>query len=74
MNTKLHTDGFAADTVTNGCTASVLVSSGAKPKKKIMNTFVLSVVNYFRLLMHISCSSLWMLLGWAIHLGMSTSR
>ena len=74
MNTKLHKDGFAADTVTHGCTASVLVLSGAKPKKKIMNTFVLSVINYFHLLMYVSCSSLWMLLGWAVHLGMSASR
>ena len=62
MNTKLHADVFAADNVTHGCTASVLVSSGAKPKKKIVNTFVLSVVNYFHLLMYVSCSSLWMLL------------
>ena len=54
MNTKLHADGFAADNVTHGCTASVLVSSGAKPKK-IMNTFVLSVVSYFRLLMYSIC-------------------
>ena len=61
MNTKLHTDGFAADNVTHDCTASVLVSRGAKPKM-IMNIFVLSGVNYFRLLMYVSCSSLWMLL------------
>ena len=46
---------FAADNETHGCTLSVLVSSGVKPKKKIMNTFVLSVVNYFRLLMYVSC-------------------
>ena len=65
---------FAADNETHGCTLSVLVSSGVKPKKKIMNTFVLSVINYFHLLMYVSCSSLWMLLGWAVHLGMSASR
>ena len=45
MNTLLLADGLAADNVILGCTAFVLVLSGVKPLRKIMNLFVLSVVN-----------------------------
>ena len=45
MNTLLLADGLAADNVILGCTASLLVLSGVKPERKIMNLFVLSVVN-----------------------------